>query len=84
MLPQIATFYFLVLLAFGIPTVFADEDLAKASQNPIGNMISLPMQNNTYFNVGPSEEWAGLVLAVTSQTAFPKVKDAKTAPEEIL
>jgi hypothetical protein len=36
----------------------ADEDLAKASQNPIGNMISLPMQNNTYFNVGPSEEWA--------------------------
>lgn len=36
----------------------ADEDLAKASQNPTGNMISLPMQSNTYFNVGPSKEWA--------------------------
>jgi hypothetical protein len=39
-------------------TVSADQDLAKQSQNPIGNMISLPMQNNTYFDVGPSEEWA--------------------------
>ena len=38
--------------------VLADPDLAKQSQNPIGNMISLPMQNNTYFGVGPSEEWA--------------------------
>jgi len=37
---------------------FAQDDLAKQSQNPIGNMISLPMQNNTYFGVGPSEEWA--------------------------
>jgi hypothetical protein len=36
----------------------AQDDLAKQSQNPIGNMISLPMQNNTYFGVGPSEEWA--------------------------
>lgn len=36
----------------------ADQDLAKKSQNPIGNMISLPLQNNTYFNVGPSNEWA--------------------------
>lgn len=36
----------------------ADQDLGKQSQNPIGNMISLPMQNNTYFGVGPAEEWA--------------------------
>lgn len=36
----------------------ADGDLAKQSQNPIGNMISLPLQNNTYFGVGPAEEWA--------------------------
>jgi hypothetical protein len=39
-------------------TTFADQELAKKSQNPIGNMISLPMQNNTYFEVGPSDEWA--------------------------
>jgi hypothetical protein len=40
-------------------SVFADQkDLAKASQNPIGNMISLPLQNNTYFNVGPDKKSA--------------------------
>lgn len=30
-------------------------DLAKAAQNPIAAMISLPFQNNTNFNVGPKE-----------------------------
>jgi hypothetical protein len=29
------------------------EDLAKIAQNPVGNLISVPFQNNTYFNVGP-------------------------------
>jgi hypothetical protein len=29
------------------------EELAKISQNPVGNMISLPFQNNTNFNAGP-------------------------------
>ena len=29
------------------------EALAKASQNPIANLISLPFQNNTNFKVGP-------------------------------
>lgn len=29
------------------------EDLAKLAQNPIGNLISLPFQNNTNFDVGP-------------------------------
>ena len=28
------------------------EDLAKDSQNPIANLISVPFQNNTNFNVG--------------------------------
>ncbi len=27
---------------------FTDQDLAKQSQNLIGNMISVPMQNNAY------------------------------------
>ncbi len=30
--------------------------LAKAAQNPIADMISLPLQNNTNLNVGPEEE----------------------------
>jgi hypothetical protein len=30
-------------------------DLAKASQNPVGNMISLPLQNNTSFGIGHND-----------------------------
>ncbi|NQT82616.1 neuromedin U [bacterium] len=30
-----------------------DPDLAKASQNPVSDLISLPFQNNTNFDVGP-------------------------------
>src|SRR5947207_13262959 len=29
------------------------EELAKLAQNPIGNLISVPFQNNMNFNVGP-------------------------------
>jgi Putative MetA-pathway of phenol degradation len=31
------------------------EDLAKESQNPIGNIISLPFENNFDFGVGPED-----------------------------
>jgi hypothetical protein len=30
------------------------EELAKLAQNPIGNLISVPFQNNTNFNYGPN------------------------------
>jgi hypothetical protein len=30
-----------------------DEDLAKKSQNPIADLVSLPFQSNTNFNAGP-------------------------------
>lgn len=33
-----------------------EEELAKAAQNPVANMISLPLQNNTNFNFGPMEK----------------------------
>jgi len=29
------------------------EELAKIAQNPVGAMVSVPLQNNTNFNVGP-------------------------------
>jgi len=32
------------------------QDLAKASQNPVANLISLPFQNNTNFGIGPDDE----------------------------
>jgi len=31
------------------------KELAKAAQNPIANMISLPLQNNTNLNIGPDD-----------------------------
>ncbi len=34
----------------------SNAELAKASQNPVANLISLPLQNNTDFNVGPENE----------------------------
>ncbi|MDA9981874.1 transporter [Gammaproteobacteria bacterium] len=34
----------------------SESDLAKAAQNPIANLISLPFQNNTNFNFGPTEK----------------------------
>jgi len=47
----------MLILASGM--AIADEqgtgDLAKAAQNPIANLISLPLQNNTNFNVGPQD-----------------------------
>ena len=32
------------------------EELAKAAQNPIGNLISLPFQNNSNLNYGPEKK----------------------------
>jgi hypothetical protein len=32
------------------------HELAKAAQNPVANMISLPFQNNTDFNRGPKDK----------------------------
>jgi len=31
------------------------EELARAAQNPVANMISMPFQNNTNFNIGPDD-----------------------------
>lgn len=32
------------------------DDLAKAAQNPVADMISVPLQNNFNFNVGPHKQ----------------------------
>jgi hypothetical protein len=39
------------------PVAASDDagDLAKASQNPVGNLVSLPFQNNTSFGIGPDD-----------------------------
>lgn len=52
---------YVYLLLFGMfaSTVQAEEsaaDLAKAVQNPVADLISVPFQNNTNFNVGPEQK----------------------------
>ena len=36
----------------------SEEELAKLAQNPVGNLISLPFQNNTNFNFGPLQRYS--------------------------
>ncbi len=46
----------LLATAFAATSAHAElsaEDLAKIAQNPVGNLISVPFQENAYFNVGP-------------------------------
>ena len=51
-------FLFCSLLLLAAPA-FAEmsaEELAKLAQNPVGNLISVPFQNNTNLNYGPEEK----------------------------
>ena len=41
------------LIAVPARAEMSAEELAKLAQNPVGNLISVPFQNNTNFNVGP-------------------------------
>jgi len=53
----------ILVLGVSAPTASAADsggddtaELAKAVQNPVANLISLPLQNNTDFNFGPEDE----------------------------
>lgn len=45
-----------LLAVVGDADAQSQGDLAKAAQNPVADLISLPLQNNTNFNFGPQEE----------------------------
>ena len=47
-----------LLFVMGLPARAAqsNEELAKAAQNPVANLISVPFQDNINFNVGPEEK----------------------------
>jgi hypothetical protein len=50
------------LLSLTSAAVAQDQaNLAKASQNPVAAMISLPFQNNTFFDVGPDDDVANVL-----------------------
>ena len=42
------------------------EELAKMAQNPVANLITVPFQNNTSFNVGPQSGAQNVELHVDS------------------
>lgn len=50
---KVALAAFILLLAW-VHVCFADE-LAKQSQNPLGTIISVPLENNFYTGIGPSD-----------------------------
>ncbi len=52
-LPRVAAFAVMLLAAVAANAEMSAEELAKLAQNPVGNLISVPFQNNTNFNVGP-------------------------------
>ena len=80
-------------------TSFAEEDsetaLAKKTQNPIANLISLPFQNNTSYNAGPRERTQNVMNIqpviplninenwnLITRTIFPIVSEPSTVPGE--
>ena len=49
----------LVVALMSVTPAYAEgdgEDLAKKTQNPISDLISVPFQNNWNFNVGPRDK----------------------------
>jgi hypothetical protein len=56
------------LLAPSAHAELSAEDLAKIAQNPVGNLISVPIQENAYFNVGPLD---GTQNVVNIQPVIP-------------
>ena len=50
--------FLLCIIGGSFSPLWAEEDLAKQSQNPLGTIISAPFENNLYFNIGPSDATA--------------------------
>jgi hypothetical protein len=58
----------IVLTLAPIAVADEEEDLAKESQNPIGNIISLPFENNFDFGVGPEDAF---VYSLSLKPVYP-------------
>jgi len=88
-----------LLLSFATGIVCGQEndeaDLAKSAQNPISDIISLPLQNNTNFGIGPDDEtqnvlnvqpvWPIAISAkwnLITRTIAPVVSQPGLLPEE--
>lgn len=59
-----STWVLILMVAVARPSLALAQDqgdLAKAAQNPVAAMISLPFQNNTLFGVGPDDDVANVL-----------------------
>ncbi|SDF22128.1 neuromedin U [Terriglobus roseus] len=71
--------FFLCNARFGnaqqAPASGGGEDLQKASQNPVASMISVPIQNNSNFGIGPYDRTQNVlnIQPVIPVRATPKV-----------
>ena len=50
-----AAFFLALMINPGQSLAESDEELAKKIQNPVANLISLPLQNNWDFGIGPAD-----------------------------
>jgi hypothetical protein len=48
----------------------SESDLAKQAQNPVANLISLPLQNNTNFGIGPDDDETQNILNIQPVLPF--------------
>lgn len=53
---QWLSMFFILLTTSLIHAEMSNDDIAKASQNPVTMLYSLPIQNNTYFDLGGTGE----------------------------
>ena len=58
----------LSLTLFFAGSTLAEEDIAKQSQNPLGTIISLPFELNSYSGIGPSDVTG---YALTLKPVYP-------------
>src|SRR5450759_2827938 len=52
---RVAAFTAIMVAASAAHAELSSEELAKIAQNPVGNLISVPFQNNLNLNAGPYE-----------------------------
>ncbi|MEA3301695.1 MAG: neuromedin U [Pseudomonadota bacterium] len=65
---QIITIIALFLILAGSASAQSQEDIAEESMNPLSTVISIPFENNTLFDLGPSNSTANML---TVKPIFP-------------
>ena len=67
--PKIYFIFFVIFMFPALPKQgIAGESLAKTSQNPVGNIISVPFENNIYFDAGPTDK---IINALLVKPVYP-------------